>query len=200
MVMELSKAFDIIMAGVISGIVAFTTQKLGVGGTALGAVLGSMLYQLLSHYLREPLENVKTQIVEDKIVFTIPLMIILIIEVINFLANFYWRSESIIYLLEGVTHWNLFRSMGLGLLIMGLYPLLRSDEIKKSHGYLLVFAGLLLLLRGFVDVNSSIVKLYSLIFYQFDVLISVIVITILLYVIAVILNESIIIITEDKQL
>ncbi|MBC7118750.1 MAG: hypothetical protein H5T38_07360, partial [Methanobacteriaceae archaeon] len=123
-----------------------------------------------------------------------------IIEVINFLANFYWRSESIIYLLEGVTHWNLFRSMGLGLLIMGLYPLLRSDEIKKSHGYLLVFAGLLLLLRGFVDVNSSIVKLYSLIFYQFDVLISVIVITILLYVIAVILNESIIIITEDKQL
>ncbi|MGB9845342.1 hypothetical protein [Methanothermobacter tenebrarum] len=198
--MELSKAFDIIMAGVISGIVAFTTQKLGVGGTALGAVLGSMLYQLLSHYLREPLENVKTQIVEDKIVFTIPLMIILIIEVINFLANFYWRSESIIYLLEGVTHWNLFRSMGLGLLIMGLYPLLRSDEIKKSHGYLLVFAGLLLLLRGFVDVNSSIVKLYSLIFYQFDVLISVIVITILLYVIAVILNESIIIITEDKQL
>ncbi|NPV63933.1 MAG: hypothetical protein HPY63_00210 [Methanobacteriaceae archaeon] len=196
----MSKAFDIIMAGVISGIVAFTTQKLGVGGTALGAVLGSMLYQLLSHYLREPLENVKTQIVEDKIVFTIPLMIILIIEVINFLANFYWRSESIIYLLEGVTHWNLFRSMGLGLLIMGLYPLLRSDEIKKSHGYLLVFAGLLLLLRGFVDVNSSIVKLYSLIFYQFDVLISVIVITILLYVIAVILNESIIIITEDKQL
>ncbi|MBC7100792.1 MAG: hypothetical protein H5T40_04105 [Methanobacteriales archaeon] len=196
----MSKAFDIIMAGVISGIVAFTTQKLGVGGTALGAVLGSMLYQLLSHYLREPLENVKTQIVEDKIVFTIPLMVILIIEVINFLANFYWRSESIIYLLEGVTHWNLFRSMGLGLLIMGLYPLLRSDEIKKSHGYLLVFAGLLLLLRGFVDVNSSIVKLYSLIFYQFDVLISVIVITILLYVIAVILNESIIIITEDKQL
>ncbi|HIH62141.1 MAG TPA: hypothetical protein HA298_05640, partial [Methanobacteriales archaeon] len=56
----MSKAFDIIMAGLISGIVAFTTQKLGVGGTALGAVLGSMLYQLLSHYLREPLGNVKT--------------------------------------------------------------------------------------------------------------------------------------------
>ncbi|MEM4524959.1 MAG: hypothetical protein QXH54_01175 [Methanothermobacter sp.] len=198
--MELSKAFDIIMAGVISGIVAFTTQKLGVGGTALGAVLGSMLYQLLSHYLREPLEDVKTQIVEDKIVFTIPLMIILIIEVINFLANFYWRSESIIYLLEGVTHWNLFRSMGLGLLIMGLYPFLKPDEIKKFHGYLLVFAGLLLLLRGFVDVNSSIVKFYSLLFYQFDALISVIIITILLYVIAIILNESIIIITGNKQL
>lgn len=198
--MELSKAFDIIMAGVISGIVVFTTQKLGVGGTALGAVLGSMLYQLLSHYLREPLGNVKTQIVEDKIVFTIPLIIILIIEVINFLANFYWRSENIIYLLEGVIHWNLFRSMGLGLLIMGLYPLFRSDEIKRTHGYLLIFAGLLLLLRGFVDVNSSIVRLYILLFYQFDALISVIIITILLYVIAVILNESIVIITGDKQL
>lgn len=126
--MELSKAFDIIMAGVISGIVAFTTQKLGVGGTALGAVLGSMLYQLLSHYLREPLGNVKTQIVEDKIVFTIPLIIILIIEVINFLANFYWRSENIIYLLEGVIHWNLFRSMGLGLLIWGYIPF--SDRMR----------------------------------------------------------------------
>jgi len=195
---ELSKAFDIIMAGIISGIVAFTTQKLGVGGTALGAVLGSMLYQLLSHYFREPLGNVKTRIVEDKIVFTIPLIVILIIEVINFLANFYWKSESILYLLEGVTHWNLFRSMGLGLLIMGLYPFFRSDEIKRLYGYLLIFAGLLLLLRGFVDVNSPIVKLYSPLFYQFDALISVIIITILVYVIAVLFNESIVIITEDK--
>ena len=149
------------MAGLISGIVAFTTQRLGIGGTALGAVLGSMLYQLLSHYLREPLGNVKTRVVEDKIVFTIPLIIILIIEVINFLANFYWRSESILYFLEGVTHWNLFRSMGFGLLIMGLYPLFRADEIKRTHGYLLIFTGLLLLLRGFIDVNSFIVRSVS---------------------------------------
>ncbi|BAW32262.1 conserved hypothetical protein [Methanothermobacter sp. MT-2] len=194
----MSKAFDIIMAGIISGIVAFTTQKLGVGGTALGAVLGSMLYQLLSHYFREPLGNVKTRIVEDKIVFTIPLIIILVIEVINFLANFYWKSKSVLYLLEGVTHWNLFRSMGLGLFIMGLYPFFKPDEIKKFYGYLLIFAGFLLLLRGFVDVNSPIVRLYSPLFYQFDVLISVVIITILLYVVAVIFNESIVIITEDK--
>lgn len=51
-----------------------------------------------------------------------------------------------------------------------------------------------------MDVNSSIVRLYILLFYQFDALISVIIITILLYVIAVILNESIVIITGDKQL
>ncbi|HIH70782.1 MAG TPA: hypothetical protein HA301_01805, partial [Methanothermobacter thermautotrophicus] len=83
----LTKAFDILMAGVISGIVAFTTSKLGVGGTVMGAVLGSMLYQLLSHYFREPLKNVKTERVESRAVFAIPLIIIVIIEFIYLLGN-----------------------------------------------------------------------------------------------------------------
>jgi len=127
----LTKAFDILMAGVISGIVAFTTSKLGVGGTVMGAVLGSMLYQLLSHYFREPLKNVKTERVESRAVFAIPLLIIVIIEFIYLLGNFQWRPQQIFYLLEEATSWNLFRSIGVGLMVMGIYPLLQPETIKN---------------------------------------------------------------------
>ena len=38
----MTKTLDIVMAGVISGLVAYTTTQLGIGGTVIGAVLGSM--------------------------------------------------------------------------------------------------------------------------------------------------------------
>jgi hypothetical protein len=40
------------MAGVISGIVAYTTSQLGIAGTVIGAVLGSKLYQLMTQFFR----------------------------------------------------------------------------------------------------------------------------------------------------
>jgi len=194
----LTKAFDIFMAGIISGIVAFTTSKLGVGGTVMGAVLGSMLYQLLSHYFREPLKNVKTERVESRVVFAIPLIIIVIIEFIYLLGNFQWRPQQIFYLLEEATSWNLFRSIGVGLMVMGIYPLFQPETIKKSYGHVLLVMGFMVLLRGLVDVNSPIIAVYRAIFYEFDVLITVTVILSLLYMIISILRESVVIVIEDE--
>ena len=64
----MSKMLDVIMAGVISGIVALTTTQMGVGGTVIGATLGAMLYQVMSHFIKEPLEVVNTKRIETKIV------------------------------------------------------------------------------------------------------------------------------------
>ena len=194
----MTKAFDILMAGVISGVVAFTTSKLGVGGTVMGAVLGSMLYQLLSHYFREPLKNVKTERVESRAVFAIPLLIIVIIEFIYLLGNFQWRPQQIFYLLEEATSWNLFRSIGVGLMVMGIYPLLQPETIKKSYGHVLLIMGFIVLLRGLVDVNSPLVTVYRAIFYEFDVLITFTVILGLIYMIISIFRESVVIVIEDE--
>lgn len=194
----MTKAFDIFMAGIISGIVAFTTSKLGVGGTVMGAVLGSMLYQLLSHYFREPLKNVKTERVESRVVFAVPLIIIVIIEFIYLLGNFQWRPQQIFYLLEEATSWNLFRSIGVGLMVMGVYPLLQPETIKKSYGHVLLIMGFIVLLRGLVDVNSPIVTVYRAIFYEFDVLITVTIILSLIYMIISIFRESVVIVIEDE--
>ena len=113
-------------------IVAYTTSKLGLGGTIISAVLGSMLYQFMSHFIREPLGKVKTQKIELSIVFVLPLLLILGIELIYFMAPLYWQSEKIFYLLEGATGWNLFRTIGIGLIIMGIYPILQSEFIKTQ--------------------------------------------------------------------
>lgn len=187
----MSKAFDIFMAGIISGIVAYTTLQLGIGGTVIGAVLGSMLYQFMSHFIRDPLGKVRTQKIEASIVYALPLLLILGIEIIYFLAPIYWRSEQIFYFLEGATGWNLFRSIGLGLIIMGIYPMLQSEFIKKRYGYLISGLGVIVLLRGFVDAQSPLVSLYYEIFTKFDDLISLMVIFVLIYVIIAILKESI---------
>ena len=51
------KHFNVIMAGVISGIVALFTSYLGISGTIIGSVISSFLYQLLSSYSQEKYEE-----------------------------------------------------------------------------------------------------------------------------------------------
>lgn len=192
---KLSKLFDILMAGVISAIVTFTTIKLGIGGTVLGAALGSMLYQFLSHYIKEPLKepvkNIRTKKIESSVVYTIPLFLVLSIEIIYVLHPFYWKSEKIFYFLEGITNWNLFRSIGIGLLAMGLYLLFFPSDIKQKHGYLLILVSLIMLTRGFCDVGGSIsdvIKTFLELSYPY---LSFIIIFLLLYLIIHILKESV---------
>lgn len=86
------------MAGLIAGIVAYTTSQLGIGGTVLGAVLGSMLYQLMSHFIKDPVETVQTQKVEREIFYVFPLVIILAIEIIYLLSDLYHSPEQIFFL------------------------------------------------------------------------------------------------------
>ncbi|MDP3035314.1 MAG: hypothetical protein Q8M97_09470 [Methanobacteriaceae archaeon] len=195
----MSKTFDIFMAGLISGIVAYTTIQLGIGGTVLGAVLGSVLYQFMSHFIRNPLEKVQTQKIESSIVYTLPLLLILGIEIIYFMAPIYWRSEQIFYFLQGATGWNLFRSIGIGLIIMGIYPILQSEFVKKRYGFIISGLGVIVLLRGLIDVHSPLVNLYYGLFTRFDDLISLMVIFVLIYVIFAILKGSISLIRQKDD-
>lgn len=193
----MSKTLDIIMTGVIAGIVAFTTSKLGIAGTVIGAVLGAMLYQIMSHFIKEPLGRVKTQKIETRIVYIFPLIIILVIEIIFVLSSIYWQSQQIFYLLEGATGWNLFRSIGVGLLCMGIYSIIQPENIKRLYGYIILSVGVIKLLQGFLDMNASFVDTYSTIFTEFGVIISMLVILALLFVIVSIIRESVTIIYEN---
>lgn len=188
------------MAGVISGLVAYTTAMLGVGGTIIGAVLGSMLYQLMTHIFKEPLEGVKTKRVETKkIVYIFPLIIILAVEILYLLASVYWKPEYILNTLEHATGGNLFRSIGFGLIVMGIYPLLEPNDIKKDYGYILLGVGVIKLLGGFSDLHTPITDLYSMIYADLGAIISLIVIAALLYVIISIAKESVTIVNEKSR-
>jgi hypothetical protein len=199
----MSKTLDIIMAGVISGIVAFTTSQLGVTGTIIGAVIASMLYQFMSHFFKEPLQNVNTlktpKRVESQIVYAFPLIIILAIEIIYLLSSFYLGPREIFQSMQTATDWNLFRTIGVGLIIMGVYPLLEPDRIPPIYGLAVLGVGVVKLMAGFVDYNSSIVALYSPIFQHFNVLISIVLIAVLLYVIVSIIQDSVTIIRKEDQ-
>jgi hypothetical protein len=191
---------DVMMAGIISGLVAFTTSKMGLSGTILGAVLGAMLYQFMSHYIKDPLDNVKTKKIETRIVYTIPLMIILIIEIIYIFAAVYLKPQQIFYFLENITDWNLFRSIGIGLICMGIYPILISENIKKTYGYIILTVGIIILFKGLVDASISFVELYAPLFAQFGLIISLGIVTALLYVILSVIQESVIINRENEEI
>ena len=224
----MSKMLDVIMAGVISGIVALTTTKLGIGGTVIGAVIGAMLYQVMSHFIKEPLENVNTRKsvhtrnvhtrknvdtkkivntkkslninrIETRIVYVFPLIVIVAVELIYLFSSVYWKPDQIFHLLEQATDGTLFRTIGLGLLIMGIYPIIQSENIKRSYGYIILSVGIVKLLNGFVDTHSPFVKLYANLFADFGLIISLAVIAALSYVILSIIQESIVISREKDS-
>lgn len=133
----MGKKFDVIMAGVISGIVAITTTFLGLAGTIIGTVLGSIIYQSLSAYIKESLDQVSDsnklkinnlQLLENKIVFIIPIVLIIIIE-ISFLSLIIYNSSTFSHL-ENLTNNNLFRAIGTGLLIIGLYSISQPKKLN----------------------------------------------------------------------
>ena len=195
----MSKMLDVIMAGVISGIVALTTTQMGVGGTVIGATLGAMLYQVMSHFIKEPLEGVNTKRIETKIVYVFPLIVIVVVELIYLFSSVYWKPEQIFHYLESATDGTLFRTIGLGLLIMGIYPIIQSENIKRSYGYIILSVGIIKLLNGFVDMHSPFVKLYANLFADFGLVISLAVIAALSYVILSIVQESIVISHEKDS-
>lgn len=125
--------------------------------------------------------------------YAIPLVIILVIEIIYIFAAVYFKPGQIFYFLENVTDWNLFRSMGIGLICLGVYPLIISENIKKSYGYIILVIGIVVLFKGLVDANLSYVELYAPLFAQFGFIISLGIISSLLYVILSIFQESIVI-------
>ncbi len=195
----MTKTLDIVMAGVISGLVAYTTTQLGIGGTVIGAVLGSMLYQLMTHLFKEPLEGVEAPSISKKIVYIFPLIVIVLVELIYMLSTISVREHHLFYMLENMAGGNLFRSIGFGLLIMGIYPFIQPKEIKKEYGYIIIAVALIKLWNGFSDLNTPITDLYSLLYSELGILISLMVILALSYVILAIAKESIDIVHENER-
>jgi hypothetical protein len=195
----MTKTLDIVMAGVISGLVAYTTTQLGIGGTVIGAVLGSMLYQLMTHLFKEPLEGVEAPSITKKIVYIFPLIVIVLVELIYMLSTISVREHHLFYMLEDLAGGNLFRSIGFGLLIMGIYPFIQPKEIKKEYGYIIIAVALIKLWNGFSDLNTPITDLYSLLYSELGILISLMVILALSYVILAIAKESVDIVHENKR-
>ena len=180
------------MAAFISGTVALFTSVLGVSGTIIGSVLSSFLYQLLSGYSEEKIEEgaLRKPKLANEIVYIFPLVVIGIIELIFFLSALHYRFDMIFDFLESAVANNLFRLMGIGLIILGAYPYFDSNNIDKRNGTVVLIVGVLLLLRGLMDISSITSKIFYAVFAPFDSLFALVVIVLLALVIINILIGS----------
>lgn len=186
------KHFNVMMAAFISGTVALFTSVLGVSGTIIGSVLSSFLYQLLSGYSEEKIEEgaLRKPKLANEIVYIFPLVVIGIIELIFFLSALHYRFDMIFDFLESAVANNLFRLMGIGLIILGAYPYFNSNNIGKRNGTVVLIVGVLLLLRGLMDISSITSKIFYAVFAPFDSLFALVVIVLLALVIINILISS----------
>ncbi len=186
------KHFNVMMAAFISGTVALFTSVLGVSGTIIGSVLSSFLYQLLSGYSEEKIEEgaLRKPKLANEIVYIFPLVVIGIIELIFFLSALHYRFDMIFDFLESAVANNLFRLMGIGLIILGAYPYFNSNNIDKRNGTVVLIVGVLLLLRGLMDISSITSKIFYAVFAPFDSLFALVVIILLALVIINILISS----------
>ena len=186
------KHFNVWMAGLISGIVALFTSYLGVSGTIIGSVLSSFLYQLLSSYSAEKYDEgaIKDLNLANEIVYIFPLVVIGIIELIFLLSALHYRFDMLFDILEYAVADNLFRLMGLGLIILGAYPFYNSKYIDKRNGLVVLIVGVLLLLRGLMDISEITMKIFYMVFAPFDMIFALFVIITLALVIINILIGS----------
>ena len=189
---SLVKHFNVIMAGFIGGTVALFTSVLGVSGTIIGSVLSSFLYQLLSSYSEEKIDvgTLRKPKLANEIVYIFPLVVIGIIELIFLLSALHYRFDMIFDFLESAVANNLFRLMGIGLIILGAYPYFNSNNIDKRNGTGVLIVGLLLLLRGLMDISDITSKIFYAVFAPFDSLFALFVVIALALVIFNILISS----------
>lgn len=189
---SLVKHFNVWMAGLISGIVALFTSYLGISGTIIGSVLSSFLYQFLSSYSAEKYDEgaIRKPNLANEIVYIFPLVVIGIIELIFLLSALHYRFDMLFDILESAVANNLFRLMGIGLIILGAYPFFNSNDIDKRNGLAVLIIGALLLMRGFVDISEITAKAFYKFFAPFDMLFALFVVVVLAIVIFNILIGS----------
>lgn len=188
----------IILVGIISAFVALLTTWLGVTGTVIGSVISSMLYNMLSEALEKPVENASFSTnFEWEIAYIFPLIVISLIQLLLILAMLSeWGILPTHFLnlflsIQNLTDNNLYKILGIGLLIISVYPLvLKPDFIKKYHGAIIAFVGLIFLARGFVDIDNAITDVYDGLFAHFDFPIAVLALILLVYVIIKILMSA----------
>lgn len=167
----------IILVGFISAFVAILTSVLGVAGTVIGSVISSVLYNTLSEALEKPVTNAsfKKSNFEWDIAYVFPLIVIAIIQLMLILAllaeqgilpaNFLNLYLSLQYIASN----NLYRILGLALLVMSVYPfVLKTENVNKIQGAIIAFVGLIFLARGLVDLGNSVTDIYDGAFIHFD--------------------------------
>ena len=188
----------LILVGCISAFVAFTTSVVGVAGTIIGSVISSVLYNMLSEALEKPVtEATFSSNFEWEIAYVFPLVVIAIIQLLLILALLSeWGLLPHTFLnvflsLQDFANNNLYRVLGLALIVMSAYPMILKPEIvKKSHGVIIAIVGLIFLARGFVDTGNRLTDLYNPIFAHFDFPIAVIAFILLVFVIYKILINA----------
>lgn len=82
-----------------------------------------------------------------------------------------------------------------GLLVLdfwlwGFIPSLNPDRISAKYGLMVLAVGIVKLMAGFVDYQCSFVNLYSPLFQQFNEIISIVLIAVLLYITVSIIQDS----------
>ena len=188
----------LILVGLISAFVAVLTSVLGVAGTVIGSVISSVLYNMLSEALEKPVSDVKIKHdFEWDVAYVFPLIVISLIQLLlicSFLAEFGILPSTFLnaYLsLQDFANNNLYRILGLALIVISVYPLvLKPENVKKVHGVIIAAIGIVFLARGFVDMGNQITDLYHPIFTVFDFPIAVIAFILLVFVIVRILMSA----------
>ena len=97
-----------------------------------------------------------------------------------------------IYLsIQGVASNNLYRILGLSLVVMCAYPfVIKRNYVKRFDGIVILFVGLLFLARGFSDMGNSVSQVFRLVYSYVDFPIALIAFLLLVYVVHSILSSA----------
>ena len=188
----------IVLVGFISAFVALLTSIMGVAGTIIGSVISSVLYNMLTEALESPIDKATfSASFEWDIAYIFPIAVIALIQLLLIFAllaeaGLFPNTFLSVYLsLQQLANNNLYRLLGIALLVISAYPLvLKPEFVKKEHGAILVFVGLIFLARGFVDLGNSITNIYDDVFTMFDLPIAIVAFILLVFVIIMILQSS----------
>ncbi|OWT32724.1 hypothetical protein BGI41_06160 [Methanobrevibacter sp. 87.7] len=189
----------IIWAGIVSGLVAILTAKFGLSGTVVGSVFSSVLYNFITGYIDEKHKetgglniDITKPRLDLELFYIFPLVVILLIEICYIFAFFSSGSSFVFMKLEDVTSNNLFRVIGFGLIILGIYPMFDSKTLKKVNGFLLVICGFLLLGWGLADLSNPMSNVVGIVIDKFGFIISLLISLVLIYVIfSILLRKSV---------
>lgn len=185
----------LILVGFISAFVAILTSIMGVAGTIIGSVITSVLYNMLTEALEKPVSgaSIRTSF-EWEIAYIFPLVVIALIQLLLIFALLAeygilpYSFANVFLLIQDLANNNLYRLLGIALLIISAYPLILKPEfVKKEHGGIIAFVGLIFLARGFVDLGNNITSLYDTVFIHFDLPIAIVAFILLVFVMARIL-------------
>lgn len=186
------------LLGFSSALLVILTSFLGVEGTVIGSLITSVLYNTLSQVLDEPISTPSlNRDFEWEVAYIFPLIVIGLIQLLLIFAllsevGFLPQTFLNAFLsLQSMTNYNLYRILGISMLIISVYPIIvKPDIIKKSDGAIIAFVGLIFLARGFVDLDNSITRIYDIVFAMFDFPIALVALILIVFVIYHILHSA----------